>query len=94
MSRVPEWHLPWGPWVRGSGEGARADPVPRGCAILSRLGELLNTQKNVHFFPPPPPGPPGGPGRGGGGLFSGTPPKPHKCRFLKNRRFWGFPDML
>ena len=30
--------------------------------MLSRLGELLNTQKNVHFWPPrgPPGTPPGG----------------------------------
>ena len=42
--------------------------VPEGGPKLSRLGELLNTQKNVHFFAPlgspqspPDPGPWGGP---------------------------------
>ena len=46
---------------------------------LSRLGELLNTQKNVHFFPP------GAGARAGargtprgvpGGVPRGTPPNP------------------
>ena len=39
--------------------GSRGDPKKG--TKLSRLGELLNTQKNVHFFAPPGDGPPGGP---------------------------------
>ena len=42
--------IPWGP---------RPGPCPGGPKKgknLSRLGELLNTQKNVHFLPPGAPG--------------------------------------
>ena len=40
---------------------------------LSRLGELLNTQKNVHFFAPRGDGPPDGP-LGGYFPIGGIPP--------------------
>ena len=61
--------------------GAQAPGGPRGGSRggrkkwpkLSRLGELLNTQKNVHFFAPPGGGAPGG-SRGGSKMApSGTP---------------------
>ena len=42
------------------GGPAGVSPGPPGRPKLSRLGELLNTQKNVHFFAPPRGGPPGG----------------------------------
>ena len=51
---------------------------PKKGTKLSRLGELLNTQKNVHFFAPPGGRAPGGPP---GGLFpyrGNTPPGTYK----------------
>ena len=64
--------------------------APRGekkSKFLSRLGELLNTQKNVHFLAPPG-GPPGGP-RWGTPL--GYPPVIVKIGYLgpKWALFWG-----
>ena len=51
-------------------------------AILSRLGELLNTPQNAHFCPPggPPGTPPGGGSRGGvpGGPPGGSPRPPSR----------------
>ena len=45
------------------------------CPILSRLGELLNTLRNVHIFRRRPGGPPGGPPRTPppGGSYGGVP---------------------
>ena len=48
---------------------------PGKCPILSRLGELLNTLRNVHIFGAPPGGPPPGapPGPPSGGVPGGVP---------------------
>ena len=53
---TPDWAQLGGP--RGGPRGARGGQ--KKCKFLSRLGELLNTQKNVHILAPPG-GPPGGP---------------------------------
>ena len=63
---------PGGAPTGGSGGAQNGGPggAPRGEKNfkLSRLGELLNTQKNVHFFAPPLRGPPrGAPQRGAPG---------------------------
>ncbi len=70
--------------------------VPGGCPgggkkwpKLSRLGELLNTQKNVHFFPPRG-GRPGGAPRGGPGGVPGTPLRGGQ-KGTQNPPFWGGP---
>ena len=67
----PPWDPPGG--SRGPG-GARGGDFPGGAFFgvrvkiahqhLSRLGELLNTLRNVHPRDPPRGGPPGGPPRG------------------------------
>ena len=45
--------------------GTPPEPIlSQNVRVLSRLGELLNTQKNVHFFAPPG-GPPPAPPQGG-----------------------------
>ena len=50
----------------GSAGKLSQETVPKKVGKLSRLGELLNTQKNVHFFAPRARGAPrGAPGPGG-----------------------------
>ena len=59
VSDTPD-RSPLGPHMGGLTGVPRGPP---GGHKLSRLGELLNTQKNVHFFAPggwAPRGPPGG----------------------------------
>jgi len=67
-----KWPRMGGPW----GRPKNRKKWPK----LSRLGELLNTQKNVHFFPARAPargapgeGPPGGPRRGSKRAPPGAP---------------------
>ena len=70
-NRTVDGHLtPYGGGVSRGVPGARSVPTRKNRKIdLSRLGELLNTQKNVHFFAPR--GVRGGtPGEGGSGGVS------------------------
>ena len=64
----------------GSAGKLSQQTVPKKVGKLSRLGELLNTQKNVHFFAPRPGTPPGAPPGPGG-------PKAHYRGYVA---FWGF----
>ena len=52
---------------------------PKKWPKLSRLGELLNTQKNVHFFAPR-----GGPPRGAQKCTPGGPPKGGFCSTIRS----------
>ena len=54
---TPDWAQLGGP--RGGPRGARGGQ--KKCKFLSRLGELLNTQKNVHILAPPGGAPRGAP---------------------------------
>ena len=82
---------PGPPFLARPGRGAKI--VPK----LSRLGELLNTQKNVHFFVPrgPPGGPPGGAHFGGIFYTPQIPPLIVKSFIRGSRKgskkgpFWG-----
>ena len=61
--------------TQGCDRGSRGGPGgPKKGLHLSRLGELLNTQKNVHFLAPP-----GGAPRGAqNGWYLGVPPRAPK----------------
>ena len=79
---MAQWHNDW-PVRRGltgippgEGQNGGSRGGRKKWPKLSRLGELLNTQKNVHFFAPPGGAPRGGPGGVLGG-WPGTPQKPH-----------------
>ena len=63
---------------------------PGKCPILSRLGELLNTQKNVHAGPPPG-APPGAPREGGLGGYprEGGLGAPQELEKILNMAPWG-----
>ena len=82
------------PW-RGGFQGGLDPPCPdppgpgglsRGGNFLSRMGELLNTQKNVHFFGSG--APPGGPPPYGGSQRDPPNPPFLYISFLL-RTFWG-----
>ena len=67
MATVAPLGTPLDPHMAHMPRGAPSRGGPKKGQNLSRLGELLNTQKNVHFFAPPG-DPPGGP--------LGGPPRP------------------